>query len=121
MRELIVFAGVGLMATATHYLVAICLVSLLQVELFSANIVAYCCAVGVSFFGHSILTFRVQLCKKRLLKFILVSISALLLSQALLYLLVKAALFPYQVNMLFVVAFIPAISYLLNKFWVYRA
>lgn len=120
MRELVFFAGVGLGATFTHYFVVLLLVELFSVAVLSANIIAYCIAVGVSYFGHSLLTFRVSLSRARLIKFVVVSLTALALSQLLLALLMMKQWFDYRINMAFVVAFVPVVSYLLNKFWVYR-
>lgn len=120
MRELIVFAGVGLTATFTHYCVVLLLVEYTGVTVLWANVVAYCCAVGVSFFGHSMFTFRVAMSRNRLLKFIVVSLSALAFSQALLAFLTARQWFDYKIDMGFVVLSVPVLSYVLNKFWVYR-
>lgn len=120
MRELVVFGCVGIAATATHYLVAILLVELLGVSVLSANVGGYCGAVSVSYFGHSRLTFRVSPSKTRLIRYIVVSLCALLLSQLLLTFLTAKQWFPYRVNMALVVTTVPVASYLLSKFWVYK-
>lgn len=120
MRELVVFACVGIAATATHYSVAILLVELLGVSVLSANVVGYCGAVSVSYFGHSMLTFRVPSSKARLIRYLVVSLSALILSQLLLAFLTAKQWFHYKINMGVVVTTVPVVSYLLSKFWVYR-
>lgn len=120
MREIAVFSAVGLTATLTHYFVALLLVGYAGVTVLWANAVAYCCAVGVSYFGHSVLTFQVAMTKGRAVKFVVVSVSALGLSQLLLAALTAVAWFNYKINMLFVVGVIPGITYLMSKFWVYR-
>lgn len=120
MRELIVFAAVGIGATFTHYTVALLLVEFSGTAVLIANVIAYCSAVAVSFFGHSLFTFKVALSQARLAKFVVVSLAALCLSQALLAFLMATARFDYRVNLIFVVAFVPVVSYLLNKFWVYK-
>lgn len=121
MRELAVFGAVGVMATLTHYFSAILAVELLGFDVMVANMLAYCVAVGVSFFGHSLLTFRVAMSRERFIKFITVSLSALAVSQALLWLLTFSALFGHRINMLAVVFVVPIYSYILNKFWVYKS
>lgn len=121
MRELAVFGAVGVLATLTHYFSAILAVELLGFHVMVANVLAYCVAVGVSFFGHSILTFRVAMSRSRFVKFITVSLSALAVSQALLWLLTFSALFGHRINMLAVVFVVPIYSYILNKFWVYKS
>ncbi len=120
MREVVVFGVVGVAATLVHYFSAILAIEVLGLNVLVANMVAYCVAVGVSFFGHSLLTFRATLTHERLVKFVAVSLSALAVSQALLWLLTKIDVFGHRVNMLAVVCVVPCYTYLLNKFWVYR-
>lgn len=120
MREIVVFGVVGVLATLTHYFSAIFAVELLGWNVMVANMFAYCVAVGVSFFGHSLLTFRVAMSRSRFVKFVLVSLSALAVSQGLLWGLTEIALFRHRINMLAVVCVVPAYSYVFNKFWVYR-
>lgn len=121
MRELLAFGSVGIIATCVHYGIALLAIEGLQLGVLQANFVAYCCAVGVSFVGHSRVTFRTQMTRARFIKFVVVSVSALLLSQILLYALTQAAWFHHRINFLVIVAFIPVYSYLLNKFWVYHS
>lgn len=120
MREIVVFGAVGILATLTHYFSAIFAVELLAWDVMIANVFAYCVAVGVSFFGHSMLTFRTTMSRERFIKFAAVSLSALAVSQALLWLLTYVGVFGHRVNMLAVVFVVPAYSYILNKFWVYK-
>ena len=121
MREVVFFGVVGVAATLTHYFSAVLAVEVLGLDVLVANILAYCTAVGVSFFGHSLLTFRAALTHERLVKFVVVSLSALAASQALLWLLTKMDMFGHRIDMLLVVCVVPCYTYLLNKFWVYRA
>lgn len=120
MRQLLTFGGVGLIATLVHYCMAVALFSVLGVNILSANIVAYLTAVGVSFFGHSLLTFQVGLTKGNFFRFLVISGLCFASAQGLLLLLEYVAIAPSEINMVFVVLFIPIISYIINKFWVYR-
>jgi len=119
-REVFYFGLVGITATATHYLVAISLVALAELGILTANFLAYCSAVGVSYVGHTKITFQTNISSKSLLKFCVVSLAALAMSQGLLAGLSALNWFDYKINMLFTVAFVPCVSYLLNKFWVYK-
>ncbi len=118
--EAVIFAGVGVTATVTHYVVALLMVESVALSVYWANIVAYCCAVFVSFFGHSMITFKKALSLKRAITFLVASLSALGLSELLLWVLQSVATLGHRVEFLVVVLFIPAYSYLVNKFWVYR-
>jgi putative flippase GtrA len=119
-REIVVFGAVGILATLTHYFSAIFAVEAFGWDVMLANVFAYCIAVGVSFFGHSVLTFRATINRDRFVKFVTVSLSALAVSQGLLWLLTSIAIFGHRINMLAVVCVVPVYSYFLNKFWVYR-
>lgn len=120
MREVIVFGLVGILATLTHYLIALLVVKWAGVGVLYANVFAYCVAVVVSFLGHSRLTFRADLDRGRFAKFVAASLSALAVSQSLLFVLTRLAIFDYQVNILAAVFVVPLYSFILNKFWVYR-
>lgn len=118
--EIVVFGAVGIFATLTHYFFAVFIVESFGWDVMLANVFAYCMAVGVSFFGHSLLTFKAAMSRSRFFKFIIVSLSALAVSQSLLWVLTAAAVFGHRINMLAVVFIVPAYSYVFNKFWVYR-
>lgn len=120
MREIVVFGAVGILATLTHYFSAVFAVELFGWNVMMANVFAYCVAVGVSFFGHSILTFRADMSRDRFVKFVVVSLSALSVSQALLWVLTYMGFFGHRINMLAVVCIVPIYSFSLNKFWVYK-
>lgn len=120
MRQLIVFGCVGIAATLVHYCVALLLFSVLSLDILIANLLAYAAAVGVSFFGHAFLTFKVPASKGNLARFIIVSISAFLGSQGALALLEFWGATPPEVNLAIVVVIVPVISFFLNKAWVYR-
>lgn len=120
MREIAVFGAVGILATLTHYFSAILAVELFGWHVMMANVFAYCVAVGVSFFGHSVLTFRAPVSRERFFKFVIVSLSALAVSQAILWALTYLGAFGHRINMLAVVCVVPVYSYCLNKFWVYK-
>ena len=121
MREIVVFGAVGILATLTHYFSAVSAVEFFGLGVMIANVFAYCIAVGVSFFGHSMLTFRAAMSRGRFVKFVTVSLSALAVSQGLLWLLTSIAVFGHRINMLAVVCVVPVYSYCLNKFWVYKS
>lgn len=121
MREIAVFGAVGILATLTHYFSAVVGVEAFGWSVMIANVFAYCIAVGVSFFGHSMLTFRATMNRDRFVKFVTVSLSALAVSQGLLWLLTSIAIVGHRINMLAVVCVVPVYSYLFNKFWVYKS
>lgn len=120
LREVLVFAAVGALATLAHYLVAVLAVEKTFLGIYWANIVAYCVAVVVSFIGHSVFTFRKSVNADRAFRFLVVSLSALGLSQLLLFGLQYFNGLSHRLEFLIIVLFVPFFSYLLNKYWVYK-
>ena len=120
LREIIAFGFVGGLATITHYLFALIANEWLQLPLYLANLIGYLSAAGVSFIGHSKVTFQVDMNHVLLRRFCLMSIATFGLSEVLLLSLENGLNLQSRIVMLIVVVTIPAMSYLLNKFWVYR-
>ena len=121
LRQLFVFGVIGVLATVTHYVVAISAHEALLINIYTANLLGYCVAVFVSYVGHGKLTFQVALSHMVFLRFVAVSVSAFLSSEFILVALEQYLNFPHRISMLVVVAIIPVLSFLFNKFWVYRA
>lgn len=120
LRQLIMFGLVGVAATITHYLAALCAHEIFNFNLYTANLAGYACAVAMSFFGHGLLTFRVELNGGTLRRFILVSMAAFLASEAILAGLEAVLKLPHRISLAVVVLTIPGISFLFNKLWVYK-
>jgi putative flippase GtrA len=120
LRQLVVFGLVGVTATLTHYLTALLCHEGLGISLHISNFIGYVCAVAVSYFGHGVLTFRVELNRWVLRRFILVSITTFTASAGILAGLETGLKLPHRVSLAVVVLTIPLISFLLNKLWVYR-
>lgn len=120
LREIIAFGLVGGLATVTHYVCAMISNEWLAVELYLANLIGYLCAVGVSFIGHSKMTFQMDMSRALFRRFFLMSVATFGFSELLLWCLETGLELPARIVMLVVVITIPVISYLLNKFWVYR-
>lgn len=118
--QIIKFAVVGGLATLIHYLVAVLCIELLLLPALLANAVAYITAVGCSYFGHTFFTFQAQHSTQSAIKFIIVSLSAFALSQAILQTLTIYSTLGHRFILLIVVFSIPAFSFVLNKYWVYK-
>lgn len=119
-KEIVFFCIVGVLATATHYFVALGSLEIGSVNLYVANLIGYFCAVTISFTGHSLLTFKVGLKMKFLGPFIAVSISTFFLSECMLWLLEEGLRLDHRLSLGVIVISIPVLSYALNKFWVYK-
>ncbi len=120
-RQVFTFGVVGVIATATHYLVALLLTDLVEITVLISNILGYCAAVSVSIFGHSTFTYRKAITRTVVRRFIVVSLSTLMASEVILFVLVSQMGVHHRIALAVVVATIPIITFFLNKFWVYTA
>lgn len=115
------FGIVGLTATGVHYVVALG-VSVL-VSPYLANLAGYASAVGVSYFGHQRVTFRVDPAevahRRHLPRFVVTSLSALALSQLVLAT-GRALALPDAPALALAVLTVPPYTFLLSRVWVFR-
>ncbi|MAN50853.1 MULTISPECIES: GtrA family protein [unclassified Marinimicrobium] len=120
LRQLVCFGIVGVAATLTHYLMALSSHEGLGLNLYAANLLGYVTAMTVSFYGHGWLTFRVALTRATLQRFVVASVSTFLSSEILLWALETGTSLPHRITLSIVVISVPVVSFILNKFWVYR-
>ncbi|WP_018274106.1 GtrA family protein [Teredinibacter turnerae] len=118
--QLAIFGVVGVSATLTHYFVALLSHERALVPLYLANILGYCAAVAISFFGHGKLTFRRELDLGVFLRFVVVSITTLAVSELLLFIMETWLVLSHRISLAVVVCTIPVITFLLSKLWVFR-
>jgi putative flippase GtrA len=120
LRQLFFFGAVGLTATITNYVAAIVFYEHLGLNLYAAQFSGYSLAVAISLFGHSRLTFDARITSSILLKFVVVSLTTLLLSEALLLSLETFLSVSHRISLLVVVFTIPVITFFLSKLWVFQ-
>ncbi len=120
MMQIIKFAIIGLSATAIHYITALICVEIFNLNVLTANACAYVGAVSCSYIGHTYVTFQTTHSKKNASKFIVASVIAFLLSQVLLHFFTNFTHLNHRLTFIFIVLSIPAFSFFINKFWVYR-
>ncbi|KIT17042.1 GtrA family protein [Jannaschia aquimarina] len=114
------FAGIGLLATLTHVSVALLASSLIGFGPQAANFAGFLSAVALSYFGHGRITFRAEMVHEfHGPRFLVASMSALLLSTALTQILTVWLGAHLAVAMAAVGVVVPAASFLLYRFWVF--
>lgn len=120
-RQIVLFGLVGVLATAVHFAVALTLNAPLRVGAMASNLVGYLCAFGVSYLGNSVMTFRrPALVGRQLCRFVVSSLAALCLNQAIVFAGVKLAHYPLDVALIPAVLVVPTAAFILSKFWVFR-
>lgn len=118
------FTMVGSGAAAVHYLCVLLLVEYLFISALFANLIAFCVAFLVSFFGHTYLTFatvtRFRI-KHTLPRFFLVASSAFGCNEILFFILIRYFFWPYQIALAFVLITVAAGTYICSQYWAFRA
>jgi putative flippase GtrA len=119
-RQGALFAMVGVCATAVHVIVALATREGLGLGPMQANLVAYACAVGVSYVGNARFTFlRPTLHAPQFVRFVVVSLAGLAANQAITWLLVNRLGWPFWLGLAVVVVVVPAISFLAARAWAF--
>lgn len=121
-REVSWFIGVGCVAAATHWIVAIAYVDNLSFSPLIANVMGWLVAFLVSFTGHYRLTFRHQ--PKQLLvalrRFFLVSATGFMINEAAYAYLLQVTKIHYDVLLAGILIAIACLTFLVSRLWAFR-
>jgi len=121
-RQILTFAVVGGLATATHFVLALVANAQGGLEPLVANVVGYLGAVFVSYVGNARLTFRRRVFDQaQFLRFILVSLAGLLLGQAITYLATHGLGIPFHLALIGVVTIVPVFTFISSRLWAFAA
>lgn len=122
MGTMLRFAVSGGLATGTHVLVFVALIEWLAVRPVFAAGVAFVLALFVSYGMNYHWTFSVSGPHRVMLpKFSVVAVLGLLLNLGITYAVVDVAGYWYGYALLLVVVFVPLMTFVLSKFWVFDA
>ncbi|MHA1528374.1 MAG: GtrA family protein [Alphaproteobacteria bacterium] len=117
-KQLSRFGFIGILATAVHASVGLGLHEGVRMLPFWANLIAFCCALGVSFFGQTRLTFPDSTADgSAFVRFSVVAISGLVLNQTIVWVMTSVFASPYWLALAIIVCTVPGITFLLLKFW----
>jgi putative flippase GtrA len=120
-RQLARFGLVGIVATAVHVMVGMGLHAGGGMTPFWANLIAFCCALGVSFLGQTRLTFPgAAMGRGAFARFTLVAMTGLGLNQIIVWLVTSVFAGPYWLALAFIIGTVPAGTFLMLKFWALR-
>lgn len=116
------FGVVGVAATVTHYLTAAA--AAVAINAYAANLAGYLAAVGISYHGHKHWTFRARRPRTsrtgQFPRFVVVSVSALGLSELVLHLGLHTLALPRAWALLLAVLAVPPVTFVTTRFWVFR-
>ena len=118
LRQISRFGFVGIVATAVHVGVGLGLHEGAGLRPLWANLVAFGCALGVSFLGQTRLTFPDSTADGgAFVRFAVVAVSGLGLNQSIVWLVTSVFARPYWLALVIVIFTVPGITFLLLKFW----
>ena len=119
--QLSCFGFVGLAATLVHVVLGLGLHNGLGMAAFWANLIAFGCALGLSFLGQTRLTFPdATVNGGAFLRFATVAVTALALNQAIVSIVVSTFGGPYWLALAIIVATVPWITFAFLKLWALR-
>ncbi|RXJ73501.1 polysaccharide synthesis protein GtrA [Veronia nyctiphanis] len=107
----------GGLATFTHVAIAFSMLHFFTPSVFLANVVGFCCAFILSYLMQSLFVFQHALTLKNAQRFFIVQFAALLTAQLISELFRDTNSY---LRVLLVVLLLPAITYLIHRFWTYR-
>jgi len=121
-REINVFALVGVAATVCQVGVSIGAHALLGLPALAATVAGYGCAVGISYLGNSLLTFRRRaLDGPQFVRFAVISASGLAVNLGVVWAATRGFGWSYPLAQVPVVLIVPASTFIMAKFWAFKA
>jgi putative flippase GtrA len=121
-REVNVFALVGVAATACHVGVTLLANRFLGLGPMAASLVGYATSVSVSYLGNSVFTFRrPALHGPQAARFAVISLGGLGVNQTIVFVCTHLLGWPLKLALIPVVLIVPASTFVMSKFWAFRA
>ena len=118
-RQGVLFALIGIAATAIHVVVALAAREAFGAPAMAANFAGYACAVGVSYLGNARWTFGVAHRHAQLARFVAVSLAGLALNQGLTWLVVDTLRLPFALALGLTVVLVPLFTFAVSRWWVF--
>ena len=122
MTEILRFGAVGLAATAVHWAILSLAVETFGMPPSLANGTAFVCAAFVTYLGQSLWVFtaRSRHGTMQVLRFAMSLVFGFAANVAIMAISVHVLDLPYQVGFLLTLVVVPALSFLVNRFWVFN-
>ena len=121
LKQLSRFGFVGVLATAVHVGVGLGLHDGIGMLPFWANLIAFACALSVSFVGQTRLTFPDSTADRRaFMRFSIVAVSGLGLNQLIVWVMTSIFSYPYWLALVAIIFTVPVVTFMLLKFWALR-
>ncbi len=121
LRQIATFGAAGVIATLVHVVIGVSLNRLAGLPPFTANLIAFPAATCVTLLSNSRLTFKghgggAQSFAKGLATVLF----GLALNQIIVVIVADMLGYPYEIALIVIIATVPAVTFLLFKFWAFR-
>jgi len=121
LREINLFVVVGVAATGCNYAAALAAQRWLGLGPLGAGLAGYAAAVGVSYFGNALLTFRrPAMHGGQFARFMTISLAGLAINLALVFAGTRWLGWPLWRALIPVVLIVPAATFAMSKFWAFK-
>ena len=121
LKQISRFGLVGVLATAVHVCVGLGLHEGAGMRPLWANLIAFGCALGVSFFGQTRLTFPDSTADGgAFVRFAVVAVSGLGLNQLIVWVVTSLFGGAYWLALVIIILTVPGLTFVLLKFWALR-
>ena len=118
--KLMRFAFVGGVSTISYFVMVLAAIEWLAWEPVMASVLSYCAAMFVSYFGQSLVTFRISpRATNRASRFIIVSLVGISVSWSAMAILTDKFDIHYLASALVVCVAVPVLSFIAMNFWVF--
>lgn len=119
--RLVRFGIVGIIVTAVYFSTSVAMVEAVGLPPVAASVIGQIFAVGVSYFGHAEISFRVEHNHRRhAWRFLVTAAATLCLNIFVTWFLTDMMRLPYLIAFCVIVVLIPAINFTCNRFWVFK-
>lgn len=119
--QIATFGAAGVVATLVHVVIGVSLNRLVGLTPFTANLIAFPAATCVTLLSNSRLTFRGHGGgAASFAKGLATVLFGLALNQLIVVVVVNQLGFPYEAALVVIIAAVPAVTFLLFKFWAFR-
>lgn len=121
-RQIATFGTAGVIATLVHVVIGVSLNRFVGLSPFVSNLIAFPVATCVTLFSNSRLTFRGHGGgATSLLKALATVLFGLALNQTIVVIVTDGLGYPYEIALVVIIAAVPAVTFLLFKFWAFRS
>lgn len=116
------FIIIGGIATVVHYIMALCAHHIFGLSPLWSNFIAFCTAFNVTYIGNYFWVFEANTDHKTsFAKSLTVSLSGLLLSQIIIWVLTETLGAAFHITLIIAVMFVPMVTFTLNRLWVFKS